>query len=162
MPPKKKAAVAPVFAACDDGDVDALLACLAADPGCIGQRNKDGWQPLHQAAYSGELACVAALLKAGAKAAARCSDGDTPAHYASAQGHVDVLRALAAAADCDLEATDNDGESVLDVATGARVRTVLRGLIDAKAARAEEDEDGEWEEAEAAEAEEALGRLAVK
>ena len=60
-----------------------------------------------------------ALLKAGAKANARDNDGDTPVHYASAQGHLPCIKALAAApGGCDLEAVDNDGETPLDVAAG--------------------------------------------
>ena len=60
-----------------------------------------------------------ALLKAGAKVNARDKDGDTPVHYASAQGHIACIKALAAApGGCDLEAVDNDGETPMDVAEG--------------------------------------------
>ena len=133
---------------------------LAADPASRDLRNKDGWQPLHQAAYrraaagaasrlrraergaaagsqaavaalrarpsaltprrarrSGEVEVLQALLKAGAKANARDKDGDTPVHYAAAQGHLACIKALAAApGGCDLEAVDNDGETPMDVA----------------------------------------------
>ncbi len=140
---------------------------------------------------SGELEVLEALLKAGAKANTRDNDGDTPVHYASAQGHVDCIRALAAAVGgCDLEAVDNDGETPLDVAArrarrgaarragvaaaltpvcvcgrSARVRTVLRGLIAdaAKAGEASDEEgEGEWEEASDDETAEALAALDVK
>ena len=50
-----------------------------------------------------------------------------------------------AEAGADLEAVDNDGESVLDVADGARTKVVLRKLIEAANVEAEEEED-EWEE----------------
>jgi hypothetical protein len=126
-------------------------------------------------ARSGELAVLQALLKAGAKASVRDNDGDTPIHYASAQGHADCIKALAAApGGCDLEAVDNDGETPMDVAArqapcsagrlhaqpcahalrrlrSARIRTVLRTLIaDAEKAAASGseggEEGGEWEE----------------
>jgi len=125
-----------------------------------------------------------ALLKAGAKANARDSDGDTPVHYASAQGHLDCIRALAAApGGCDLEAVDNDGETPLDVAAGcappaeqsqrcsrlmhallphsARVKTTLRALIAAAAKGSDSgsDGEGEWEEAGEDETAEALAAL---
>jgi ankyrin repeat protein len=106
-----------------------------------------------------------ALLDAGAKPNVKCNDGDAPAHYAAAQGNVECLRILAAAG-ADLEAVDNDGESVLEVADGARTRVVLRKLIE-EANREEEDgggeEDGdEWEEDEAGDVADALGAVRVK
>ena len=105
-----------------------------------------------------------ALVDAGAKPSIKCNDGDAPAHYAAAQGNVECLRILAAAG-ADLEAVDNDGESVLEVADGARTRVVLRKLIE-EANREEEDggeEDGdEWEEdEEAGDVADALGAVRV-
>lgn len=117
---------------------------LKTTPGCRDSRNRDGWTPLHQAAYAGSDSCVKALLAAGSKASVKCNDGCSPAHYASAQGNAGVLKLLAEAG-ADLEAVDNDGESVLDVADGARTKVVLRKLIEAANVEAEEDED-EWEE----------------
>ncbi len=70
-----------------------------------------------------------ALLKAGAKVSARDNDGDTPIHYASAQGNVDCMRALAAAPGCDLEATDNDGESPMDVAARRGAQRELQRCV---------------------------------
>ena len=84
------------------------------------------------------------LRQAGAKPSQKDNDGDSPGHYASAQGKIAVLKLLAEWK-ADLEAVDNDGESVLDVADGARTRTALRSLIDA-ARRSAEDEEGEEDE----------------
>eukprot|EP00959_Pyramimonas_sp_CCMP1952_P375850 7872248-Pyramimonas_sp.AAC.1 len=41
----------PIFAAADQGDLDALVECLKEDPKSLHSKNKDGWQPIHQAAY---------------------------------------------------------------------------------------------------------------
>ena len=133
---------------------DALRALLAAEGAgkLLQQRNKDGWTPLHQAAFAGAAECVGVLLAAGADVAARCADGDTPAHYAAAQGHVDVAGALLRAKGGGarlLALTDNDGESVLDVALNAKTRRALEALEAQLAAEgggggeeAEEEEGG--------------------
>ena len=147
MGKKASAKLEPAFEAADSGDVDALAALLDGKLSLASSRNKDGWTPLHQAAFAGEVECCRLLLAHGAKAAAKCNDGDSPAHYAAAQGKVAVLKLLAESG-ADLEAVDNDGESVLDVCDGARTRTALRKLIEEAAATAaggEEDEEG-WEE----------------
>ena len=118
---KKKAGgaekLSPVFAACDEDDLEELLSLLKSQPSVRDSRNRDGWTPLHQACYAGSEACARALLEAGAKSSLKDADGDSPAHYASAQGHVGCLRILLKAG-ADLESVDNDGESVLDVADG--------------------------------------------
>lgn len=126
-----------------------------------------------------------ALLKAGAKASVRDNDGDTPVHYACAQGHIACIKALAAApGGCDLEAVDNDGATPMDVAArcappassvcrpagltlsafprSARVKTTLRALIADAAKGSESGSDGEgWEEADGEEATEALAALDI-
>ena len=151
MGKKKGPALAPAFAACDEDDADALRALLASaeDAGKVAaQRNKDGWTPLHQAAFAGALECVGVLLGAGADVAARCADGDTPLHYASAQGHVDVagalLRAKGGGGTRLLALVDHDGESVLDVALNAKTRRALQAL-EAELAGKDDDGGGEGE-----------------
>jgi ankyrin repeat protein len=79
-------------------------------------------------------------LVSHAQVGARCNDGDTPLHYASAQGNVDCLKPLVDAG-ADTEARDEDGESPLDVAGSARVKVLLRKLAEDKAA-AGSDDDG--------------------
>ncbi len=57
----------PVFGSIEDGDKDEFDECLSQTPDCIHETNKNGWTPLHQAAFSGELEMLSALLAAGAK-----------------------------------------------------------------------------------------------
>lgn len=85
----------PIFEAADDGEVDELRRLLDAKQALKDSRNRDGWTPLHQAAYAGEAECCRVLLEAGAKPGVKCNDGDSPAHYAAAQGKVAVLKLLA-------------------------------------------------------------------
>mmetsp|Transcript_11468 Transcript_11468/g.13598 ORF Transcript_11468/g.13598 Transcript_11468/m.13598 type:complete len:164 (-) Transcript_11468:74-565(-) len=142
---KGKSKKAPIFKAVDDGDLDGVVECLKEDPKNRDLRNKDGWTPLHAAAYNGELQIMEALLKAGAKVNDKDHDGDTPVHYASAQGNIDCIRLLARKK-CDLEAVDNDGESPVDVAQGGKVKQVIRELMKTQAEDEDDSDDGEWEE----------------
>lgn len=149
MGKKKGPAMAPAFAACDDDDVDALRALIASEGAdkVMAQKNRDGWTPLHQAAFAGASDCVALLLESGADVACKDNDGDTPAHYASAQGHPEVVEALLNSKKGGVRLfaiTDNDGESVIDVALNAKTKRALEALEArfAKAA-AEEGEDSE-------------------
>ena len=45
-----------------------------------------------------------------------CKDGDTALHYASAQGHAEIIKRLAREPAVNFAATDNDGETPEDVA----------------------------------------------
>lgn len=145
MGKKAKGAMPPAFAACDTDDVEELRALIASAGAqkVVTEKNKDGWTPLHQAAFAGAVDCVGALLEHGADVLAKCSDGDTPAHYASAQGHVDVVELLLAKAGARLFAVrDEDGESVIDVALNAKTKRALEAL-ETRAANAAEDEEEE-------------------
>ena len=100
----------PIFGSIEDGDREEFDECLAVTPECIHETNKNGWTPLHQAAYSGERDMLDALIKAGGKIDETDHDGDTPVHYAAVQGELDCVLLLAAAG-AKLEVKDNDGET---------------------------------------------------
>lgn len=131
MGKKKGPALPPAFEACDDDDIDALKEAIAAEgvEKVIASKNRDGWTPLHQAAFAGAMDCVKLLIASGADLTAKCNDGDTPAHYASAQGHVDVVEELLKKGGVRLFSfTDNDGESIIDVALNAKTKRALEAL----------------------------------
>jgi ankyrin repeat protein len=157
MPLKKlpKSKADPIFAACESGDASALSSLIATDPGSLTKKNSDGWTPLICAAFNGELGCVEMLLASGADARAACKDGDTAVHYASAQGHADVIAALARVKGVSLTALDNDGESPADVAQNGKIKKLLEKLIaerdeadDADDGAGDGEGDGEDEDAE--------------
>ena len=134
--------MSPAFAAADDDDLELMRQTLAAEgaPKVVAQRNKDGWTPLHQAAFAGSVEVVQLLIDSGADVASKCSDGDTPSHYASAQGHLEVIKRLLKKGGVRLFAlTDNDGESVLDVAQNPKFKRALEAL-EQQATNDEEDE----------------------
>lgn len=45
------------------GDVETLKDLAASSSHSLLKENKDGWLPLHNAAYSGQTACLKTLLK---------------------------------------------------------------------------------------------------
>ena len=144
---KKGPALAPAFAEADEDDAPALGALLAADAALVHSRNKDGWTPLHQAAYAGAGDCVALLLKAGADVKSQCRDGDLPLHYASAQGHVEICSELIRVGGASMLATtDNDGETPIDVAQSAKVKRALEALQTAAEDEAGDDDADEDED----------------
>ncbi len=69
-------------------------------------------------------------MDAGADVNLQGNDGWSPLHYASSEGHVDIVRALAeAGAKPSLQAVD--GRSALHVAVDKGDQAVLRALADA-------------------------------
>lgn len=45
------------------GDVDVVIDLTTSAPQSLLKENKDGWIPLHYAAYCGQTECLKALLK---------------------------------------------------------------------------------------------------
>jgi ankyrin repeat protein len=60
------------------GDEEQALALLAADPGLVHARHRDGWTPLHAAAARLSERLIKWLLEHGADSDARRADGQTP------------------------------------------------------------------------------------
>jgi len=75
----------------DHPDAALLLIGKHAD---VNAPNDEGVTPLMMAAYRGNLAVVKALLKAGAKPGVKVQ-GMTASKIAEANGHLDVVKALA-------------------------------------------------------------------
>ncbi|XP_014356148.2 ankyrin repeat domain-containing protein 49-like [Papilio machaon] len=97
-----------VLWAAENGELDVLKEILKTSPGLVHVRDSDGYTPLHRAAYGNHLACVAYLLSAGAKVAARTELGWTPLHSAcNWNNYLAAARLLAAGAD---PAALSDGE----------------------------------------------------
>lgn len=84
--------------AAEAGDLEEVEALLARDPTLVHARSRDGWMPLHLAAYGGHTRVVEALLAGGAAVHAPARDGlaSTPLLRAVCGQHVETATLLIA------------------------------------------------------------------
>ena len=94
---RQRGAVPTLFEAAAMGDLAALHAALARDPGSVRQYSFDGWTALHLAAHFGRVEAAQALVAAGANVTAHSWNGmdNEPIHAAAAhKGNVAMVAAL--------------------------------------------------------------------
>jgi serine/threonine-protein phosphatase 6 regulatory ankyrin repeat subunit A len=95
-------------------DIVELLVSAGAEVNC---RDKDLMTPLHAAAAAtGSFAVVATLLELGADLMARNAAGNTPAHTAALNGHVDAMEEFLAYG-FDLKTVNRRGQTLLHLAS---------------------------------------------
>ena len=87
-----------------------------------------GKTALHLAAERGLDAFAAALLKAGASAAARDEDCRAPLHYAAMYGHVSLMRLLVSAG-CGVDCVDDGGRTPLYMAAKRGCARTAEALV---------------------------------
>ena len=97
---------------------------------------KDGWTPLHLAAWFGRSEVVRVLLDSKADVDATYDNGWTPLHLAARQGHSEVVRVLLDAG-ADDNATDDNGRTPLHLAVEHNASETERVLLDHR-------EEEEW------------------
>ncbi|MXQ95060.1 hypothetical protein E5288_WYG010452 [Bos mutus] len=86
--------VDPVLKAIKEDDEEALTAMIKAGKN-LSEPNKEGWLPLHEAAYYGQLNCLKALHRAyPAVIDQRTLQEETALYLATCRGHVDCLQFL--------------------------------------------------------------------
>uniref|UniRef100_G3U724 Ankyrin repeat and SOCS box protein 2 n=1 Tax=Loxodonta africana TaxID=9785 RepID=G3U724_LOXAF len=84
----------PVIKAIKDGDEEALKAMIQAGKS-LDEPNKEGWIPLHEAAYYGQLGCLKVLLRAyPGTVDQRTLQEETALYLATCRGHLDCLLSL--------------------------------------------------------------------
>lgn len=89
----------------------------------IDEPSAQGYSALSDAAAAGHLACVHALLEAGASPASKGPRGVSVLHRAAAQDNAEILRMLFKAG-ADWTAPDADGKTPLDVLQAHRPQAV--------------------------------------
>ncbi|XP_019374175.1 PREDICTED: ankyrin repeat and SOCS box protein 2 [Gavialis gangeticus] len=84
----------PVAVAIKDGDENAVLNMMKSGKN-LSEPNKDGWLPLHEAAYYGEVGCLKLLQKAyPGTIDQRTLQEETAVYIATYRGHLDCLLTL--------------------------------------------------------------------
>uniref|UniRef100_A0A8I3RQR7 Ankyrin repeat and SOCS box protein 2 n=2 Tax=Canis lupus familiaris TaxID=9615 RepID=A0A8I3RQR7_CANLF len=86
--------VDPVLKAIKEGDEEALKAMIKSGKN-LAEPNKEGWLPLHEAAYYGQLSCLKTLQQAyPAVIDQRTLQEETALYLATCRGHLDCLQSL--------------------------------------------------------------------
>ncbi|ELK01158.1 Ankyrin repeat and SOCS box protein 2 [Pteropus alecto] len=84
----------PVLKAIKEDDEEAVKAMIKAGRN-LAEPNKEGWLPLHEAAYYGQLSCLKALQRAyPATIDQRTLQEETALYLATCRGHLDCLQSL--------------------------------------------------------------------
>ncbi len=122
----------PLLLACQRGDERsaALLLRAGANPNI---QSADG-SPLHVAAAAGHAALLRLLVEAGAFVNAADTSGDTALHWAVREERREAVALLAALPSANLSATNEDGETPLELAHACCLAEVAATLA-ASAAR---------------------------
>ncbi|KAK9819484.1 hypothetical protein WJX81_005966 [Elliptochloris bilobata] len=105
---------------------------IREDKTAINKADKDGWTPLHFAAYGGSLDVARELLAQGAITGAGDTGGRTPLHLAALQGRNEVAAALLAAG-AEVDAADSHKMTPLHKAAVQGNAETARLLLDAGA-----------------------------
>jgi uncharacterized protein len=114
-----------------------VVECLIDHGADIDLLSEFGWSPLYLAAWQGEPEIAAQLLLAGARIGTRTiggwnsPSGYTPLHIAAKRGHLAIVLLLVAAG-AQVDATDEAGETALDLAVEEGQTAVAKFLKRAK------------------------------
>ena len=114
-PPTVEAPDISISEAAWDGNIEAVKQHLAAGTD-VNAKNKNGWTPLHAAAFEDHKEIAELLIAKGADVNAKNRDDWTPLHFAALEDHKEITELLIAKG-ADVNAKDVSGETPLDVAT---------------------------------------------
>lgn len=109
-----------MLCATSDSSVDVRVLLSLVKKGKINYQSKQHLcTPLMLAAATGQCSIVDALLEAGATVNIQDRDGCTALMFAVQNGHVDTVKRLLMAPECDVHLQDSDGVTVEDISITA-------------------------------------------
>lgn len=125
------------------GDVEALERILSADPACINEHARDGFMPLHLAAFFGHPRAVTLLLANGAEVNAIAENPTRvrPLHSAVASRHTTAVHAILDAGP-DVNAKQAGGFTALHAAALHGDEAMVALLLEARADTSIAADDG--------------------
>ncbi|KAK3349007.1 ankyrin repeat-containing domain protein [Lasiosphaeria hispida] len=106
-----------------------LLLTAGANPNA---RNTPGQTLLHRAAWVGDVALAALLLRHGADPCAADNKGLQPLHFAAAQGHQEAVAQLLGCDGVDIDCLDGEGVTPLIMAAENGHDFLVRWLVERK------------------------------
>jgi ankyrin repeat protein/tRNA A-37 threonylcarbamoyl transferase component Bud32 len=130
-PPKPKISEDEFFNAVKSKDLDTVKKALAQGLS-VNVRNKDGYTPLHRAAWEGLTAMVELLISLGADVNAKDNDGFMPLYHTAYKGHTATAELLILRG-ADVNEKDNKGLTPLHH-TAYRGHTATAELLISKGA----------------------------
>ena len=128
--PEPRYPVQPLYAACYNGDIDAIRALSKLDINPNIQHPSSGYTALHVAAFHCKLDAVAALLayfKGRLALDVQDKKGDTALHIASRLGFVEITSAICSEDSCDpLCVKNSEGKYPIDVVRSHKVWQMIK------------------------------------
>ncbi|KAG6391889.1 hypothetical protein SASPL_149653 [Salvia splendens] len=120
----------PFQAAIERDEIVVLEAIIKAEPKLIQMSDSEERNPLHFAAYLGNLEATQYLLqKCKRNATRRDKRGELPIHLAALEGHVDVIHTLLLYPPEAEELLDNSGQNILHIAARSGKYNVFRFIL---------------------------------
>ena len=104
-------------------------------------KDEDGWEPIHFAAFGGHLDIIQNLLENGAQADVRDNDGTQPIHYAAVVGNTEVVKKLVSFG-ASAEAKTKFGTQPMHLSALRGHIETMKALIDLGASPTCEDNNG--------------------
>jgi ankyrin repeat protein len=123
-----------LFSASAAGHTSDVLERIDGDAALLEAHSRDGWTPLHLAAFFGHPELAKGLLNRGAKVDARATNQmqNTPLHAAAAGGRIETMRLLLENG-ADANARQHGGWTALHTAAQTGNREMLELLLAHKA-----------------------------
>ncbi|CAI9267887.1 unnamed protein product [Lactuca saligna] len=118
--------------ACSRGQLDTTRELLWSDPDLLYLRDHNGWTPLHWASMKGRVGIIGEIISINLESVEMVTNhGETVLHLAVKYNQFDGLRHLMETLNITklVNVQDNDGNTVLHVATAGKLNTMVTYLL---------------------------------